>query len=124
MSAAPHDEERLGELLAMLPPAPTGWVQAAQELPEARRQLDEIVERAREDAEFRVRLIADLEAALTVGGLRATPRALRSAACAPRRARFGVGFPSMGLYDRDLHAVLGEIAGPTPRPERAPSRAS
>ena len=73
MSATPHDEERLGELLGMLPPAPTGWVRAAQELPEARRQLDEIVERARSDAEFRVRLIADLEAALTSAGYEPRP---------------------------------------------------
>ena len=73
MSAAPHDEERLGELLGLLPPAPTGWVRAAQELPEARRQLDEIVERAEEDAEFRVRLIADLEAALTAAGYEPRP---------------------------------------------------
>ena len=28
-----YDEERLGELLAVLPPAPLGWVEAAQELP-------------------------------------------------------------------------------------------
>jgi hypothetical protein len=64
----PHDEERLGELLAELPPAPSGWVQAAQELPGSRRELDEIVELARADAEFRVRLFADLEAALTSAG--------------------------------------------------------
>ena len=73
MSAAPHHEERLGELLGMLPPAPIGWVQAAQELPEARRQIDEIVERARQDAEFRVRLIADLEAALAAAGYEPSP---------------------------------------------------
>ena len=30
----------------------------------------------------------------------------------------------MGLYDRDLRAVLGEIAGPSPLPGRVPSRAS
>jgi hypothetical protein len=65
---APHDEERLGELLAELPPAPVAWVQAAQELPRARHELDEIVERARADAEFRVRLLADLEAALASAG--------------------------------------------------------
>ena len=47
MSEKPHDEERLGELLGLLPPAPAGWVQAAKELPEARRTLDEIIERAR-----------------------------------------------------------------------------
>ncbi len=65
---APHDEERLGELLAELPPAPFAWVQAAQELPMARFELDEIVERARVDAEFRVLLIGDLEAALASAG--------------------------------------------------------
>jgi hypothetical protein len=65
---APHHEERLGELLTELPPAPRAWVQAAQELPQARRGLDEIVERARADAEFRVQLLADLEAALASAG--------------------------------------------------------
>jgi hypothetical protein len=84
MSPAPHDEERLGELLGMLPPAPTGWVQAAQELPEARRQLDEIVERARSDAEFRIRLIADLEAALSSAGYE--PRAALTDAVRARLA--------------------------------------
>jgi hypothetical protein len=68
VSEIPHDEERLGELLGLLPPAPAGWVAAAKELPEARRTLDEIVERARTDAEFRVRLLADLETALTAEG--------------------------------------------------------
>jgi len=64
----PYDEERLGELLSTLSPPPAGWVQAAQELPAARRDLDEIVERARSDAEFRVRLVADIEDALAGAG--------------------------------------------------------
>jgi hypothetical protein len=64
----PHDEERLGELLSLLPPATAGWVQAAQELPAARLGLDEIVERARADAVFRAGLVADLEAALAAAG--------------------------------------------------------
>jgi hypothetical protein len=64
----PYDEERLGELLGLLTPAPEGWVQAAQELPAARAALDEIVDRARSDAEFRGRLLADLEAALASAG--------------------------------------------------------
>ena len=68
----------------MLPPAPPGWVQAAQELPQARGQLDEIVERARSDAEFRVRLIADLETALTSAGY--VPRAALTAAVRARLA--------------------------------------
>ena len=84
MSASRHDQEHLAELLGLLPPAPTGWVQAAQELPEARRQLDEIVERARSDAEFRVRLIADLEAALASAGYE--PRAALTDAVRARLA--------------------------------------
>jgi hypothetical protein len=59
-----YDEERLGVLLHMLGPAPVAWVRAAQELPAARRSLDEIVARAEADAAFRGALIADLEAAL------------------------------------------------------------
>src|SRR5207253_2216621 len=40
------DEERIGRLLRLLPPAPEGWVRAAQELPAARSMLDELVARA------------------------------------------------------------------------------
>ena len=65
---SPYDEERLGDLLGLLPPAPAGWVEAAQELRVARQQLDEIVERARSDAEFRIGLVADLEASLAAAG--------------------------------------------------------
>src|SRR5438094_655263 len=50
-----YDMERLAELIGMLPPAPVGWVEAAQELPRARRELDEIVQRAEADDEFRQR---------------------------------------------------------------------
>ena len=59
-----YDEERLAALLRTLPPAPAGWVKAAQELPFARRRLDDIVARAVADEEFRKALVADLEAAL------------------------------------------------------------
>ena len=59
-----YDEERLGQLLGALPPAPEGWVRAAQELPRSRRELDDIVERAVADEAFRKALIADLDAAL------------------------------------------------------------
>jgi hypothetical protein len=62
------DEERLARLIRVLPPAPEGWVRAAQELPFARAELDEIVARAEADAAFRERLIADLEAALVAEG--------------------------------------------------------
>ena len=52
----------------MLPPAPEGWVKAAQELPHVRAELDDIVERAVADAEFRRALIEDLEDALKTEG--------------------------------------------------------
>ena len=63
-----YDEERLGALLRFLPPAPVGWVRAAQELPAARRSMDEIVARAEADLAFREALIADLEIALEQAG--------------------------------------------------------
>ena len=63
-----YSEERLGELLRVLRPAPAGWVRAAQELPFARRTFDEIVARAQADLAFREALIADLEQALAREG--------------------------------------------------------
>ena len=79
-----YDEERLSELLSDLPPAPAGWVRAAQELPSARRGIDEIVERARIDSEFRVLLVADLEAALAAAGYEPTDELVDAVrACLP-----------------------------------------
>jgi hypothetical protein len=66
--SGPYDETRLAELLRALPPAPEGWVRAAQELPRVRSELDNIVARAVADAEFRRALVADLEAALRAEG--------------------------------------------------------
>ena len=43
-------------------------MQAAQELPLWRAELDQIVARATADAEFRAALVADLEAALAQEG--------------------------------------------------------
>ena len=73
-----YDEDRLAALLRVLPPAPSGWVTAAQELPLARRGLDEIVARAEADAEFRARLVADLEAALEAEGYERDPAVLEA----------------------------------------------
>jgi nitrate/nitrite-specific signal transduction histidine kinase len=72
-----YDEERLAELLGALPPAPEGWVKAAQELPFLRMQLDDIVQRAEADAEFRRALMADLEAALAEAGYEPTDELVR-----------------------------------------------
>jgi hypothetical protein len=68
-----HTEETLAELLRTLPAPPDAWVQAAQEIPLARRGLDDIVERARADQAFREALIADLESALQDAGYDADP---------------------------------------------------
>ncbi len=66
-------EEHLARLIRALPPAPVAWVRAAQELPLAKAGLDEIVARAEADAEFRARLVADLEAALEAAGYERDP---------------------------------------------------
>jgi hypothetical protein len=71
-----YDEERLGVLLRLLRPAPTGWVRAAQELPTARRTFDEIVVRAEADLAFRKALLADLEKALAAEGYEPDRRVL------------------------------------------------
>jgi hypothetical protein len=68
-----YAEERIAELLRMLPAPPQGWVRAAQELPQARAEIDQIVARSETDAAFRARLVADLEAALEAEGYVATP---------------------------------------------------
>jgi hypothetical protein len=68
-----HNEEILAELLRTLPAAPEAWVKAAQEIPLARRGLDDIVERARADQAFREALIADLESAMQDAGYEPDP---------------------------------------------------
>ena len=78
MNVSPFDEARLAELLRKLPPAPEAWVRAAQELPLASLGLDEIVRRAEEDAEYRRRLIDDLEQALAADGYERDPALLEA----------------------------------------------
>jgi hypothetical protein len=59
-----YDEEQLGELLSALRPAPEAWVKAAKEVPLSRRRLEEIVERAKADEDYRRRVVADPESVL------------------------------------------------------------
>jgi hypothetical protein len=73
-----YEEERLARLIRALPPAPEAWVRAAQELPLARSELDAIVGRAEADAEFRKRLVADLEAALEAEGYERDPAVIEA----------------------------------------------
>lgn len=68
------DEHRLAELLGALPPAPDAWVAAAKELPLARRELDDLVERAVANEDFRRAVEADIEAAIREAGCAPDPR--------------------------------------------------
>ena len=68
-----YEEDTLADLLRRLPAAPHSWVRAAQEIPLARRGLDDIVEQARADRAFREALIADLERALEGAGYDSDP---------------------------------------------------
>jgi hypothetical protein len=61
---AAYNEEKLGEILSALPPAPEAWVKAAQELPLMQQGLAQIVERADADEDYRRKVIEDPEAAL------------------------------------------------------------
>jgi hypothetical protein len=72
----PYDEERVAELLRTLPPAPESWVKAAQELPRARAEINEIAARVEADKEFRAAVTADLEAALASAGYDLDPSML------------------------------------------------
>ena len=67
------DIEQLGRLIAALPPAPSGWVAAAAELPRSRRELETILERATADSELRAMLDRDLERVLADAGILPTP---------------------------------------------------
>ena len=84
MSIEDHSEERLGELLARLPPPPAGWTQAAIELPAARAALDGLIARAEADRATREAVLADLEAAVRTAGVEPRPGLV-----AELRARLG-----------------------------------
>jgi hypothetical protein len=71
-----HDEETLARLLAVLPPAPEAWVEAAAALPQTRRDADRIVALVEEDERFRAEAIDDLEAALRGAGFEPHERLL------------------------------------------------
>lgn len=67
-----YEIEELGRLLALLPPEPAGWAEAASALPQLRAGLDDLIARAEQDAALRERLLADLESALAESGIRPT----------------------------------------------------
>jgi hypothetical protein len=73
----PLAEEEIAELIALLPPPPPGWIEAAAELPAARAAMDRLVEQAAEDATARAAILADLENALLTAGVDPRPQLVR-----------------------------------------------
>jgi hypothetical protein len=71
-------EERLAQLIALLPPPPLGWTEAAIELPRARAAIDELVARASIDQAARHAILADLEEALRDVGVEPHPRLVKT----------------------------------------------
>ncbi len=71
-------EERLGELIALLPPPPEGWVEAATELPRARSAIDRLIVLAQRDRKMREAILADLEQALRGVGVEPRPPLMES----------------------------------------------
>ena len=65
-------EERIAEALRALPEPPPGWVEAAKQLPAARRELETILERVERDERFRELVVTDLEATLRAEGVEPT----------------------------------------------------
>ena len=66
---AAYDEQQLAALIAALPPAPDGWIAAAQQLPAARRAIDTLAQQAQADADRRATILDDLESALRQAGV-------------------------------------------------------
>lgn len=73
-----YSEERLGELITLLPAAPVSWTAAATELPRARAVMDDLVARASADRRLHQAMLADLEEALRDAGVDPRPALLES----------------------------------------------
>jgi hypothetical protein len=76
MLAVGHEEEEIARRLRDLKPAPSDWVQAAKDLPEFRRTVEDLALLAEADADVRAAMLADLEAAVREQGVEPTPRLL------------------------------------------------
>jgi hypothetical protein len=54
------DSHQIAEHIALLRPAPRGWVQAAQQLPAARRAVETLVARAQQSETERMAIVRNL----------------------------------------------------------------
>lgn len=84
-------EQRIAELIKLLPPAPPAWVAAAQQLPGVERGIEQILALSEKDAEFRQLLDEDLEEALRRAGQEPRDDLIRAI-----RDRLGEGAPGGG----------------------------
>jgi hypothetical protein len=78
------NEDRIGELLAELPPTPRAWILAAQQLPHVQREIERLGRLAEADDAVRTWLLAEGPRALREAGLEPAPRVV-----AALRARLG-----------------------------------
>lgn len=65
------DELAVGRMIAGLPPAPRGWVEAAYEIPTTQAELESIIDRIERDEKFRAAIQADIAEALAEAGFTA-----------------------------------------------------
>jgi hypothetical protein len=63
------DSYQIAEQIALLRPAPRGWVQAAQQLPAARRAVETLVARAQKSEAERAAIVRNLEESLHAEGV-------------------------------------------------------
>ena len=107
-------EERIAELLRALPAAPEGWVEAAKELPAARRELETLVERIEHDERLREPGDRRPRGAAPRRGRRADAVRRRPPAPPPRgMSTTTSGAELAGVTMGRLHDLLAE---PGPRP--------
>jgi hypothetical protein len=63
------DSHQIAEHIALLRPAPRGWVEAAQQLPAARRAVETLVARAQQSETDRAEIVRNLEESLHAEGV-------------------------------------------------------
>jgi hypothetical protein len=63
------DSHQIAEQIARLRPAPRGWVEAAQQLPAARRAVETLVARAQQSETERLAIVRNLEESLHAEGV-------------------------------------------------------
>ena len=65
----PQPEERIADLIGVLPPVPDSWVQTAAQMPGALRRLEATLARAQADGDLRKALNEDPARALEREGI-------------------------------------------------------